>query len=192
MKQIFDKWVILAMVIIVIAGFWGIYQPTDKATGAAENFSYARKTFSGMTGETPNWYSATNNNLLWIGNATTTTEFVMDVENVGSVSFNLFTKGTTTVSSNTVTAVNWQLEFTQASSTTKGAWFGEDVESTSGASVTHKEKFHYYDSGTTASSSVQIRVDDINAKSMRLLLSAGTTTAPYLGVWVEAIYKKGN
>lgn len=186
---------ILYSALVVVVLLWGflLFNRQDKeALGASENFSYARKSFTGMTDEVPYWNTATNNNLLWIGSATTTTEFVMNVENVGSVSFNLFTKGTTTVSSNTVTAVNWQLEFTQASSTTKGAWFGEDVESTSGASVTHKEKFHYYDSGTTASSSVQIRVDDINAKSMRLLLSAGTTTAPYLGVWVEAIYKKGN
>ena len=191
MKQIFDKWVILAMVIIVIAGFWGIYQPTDKATGAAENFSYARKTFSGMTGETPNWYSATNNNLLWIGNATTTTEFVMDVENVGSVTFNLFTKGTTTVSSNPITAVNWQIEYTQASSTTNGTWFGQDAETTTVASGVHREKFHFYDSGVTSSSSVQFVVNDINAKSMRLVFSAGTTTPAYIGIWLEAIYKKG-
>ena len=185
-------WAIPFLVGVILIGLaWVFYIPADEALGASEKFSFARKTFTGMTGETPNWYSATNNNLLWIGTATTTTQFEMDVENVGSVTFNLFTKGTTTVSSNTVTSVNWQIEFTQASSTTDGTWFGEDVEATSVASVTHREKFHFYDSGITASSSIQFDVNDINAKSMRLLFSAGTTTAPYIGIWLEAVYKKG-
>src|SRR3990167_9958120 len=185
-------WAIPFLVGVILIGLaWVSYIPADEALGASEKFSFARKTFTGMTGETPNWYSATNNNLLWIGTATTTTQFEMDVENVGSVTFNLFTKGTTTVSSNTVTSVNWQIEYTQASSTTDGTWFSQDAETVTLASGVHRDKFHFYDSGITASSSIQFVVNDINAKSMRLVFSAGTTTTPYIGIWLEAIYKKG-
>src|SRR3990167_6008500 len=140
---------ILYSALVVVVLLWGflLFNRQDKeALGASENFSYARKSFTGMTDEVPYWNTATNNNLLWIGSATTTTEFVMNVENVGSVSFNLFTKGTTTVSSNTVTAVNWQLEFTQASSTTDGTWFSQDAETVTLASGVHRDKFHFYDS----------------------------------------------
>jgi len=193
MKKYLD-YLVLGCVLTILVGLVILTsQPTQKVSGAAEKFDYVRKTFTGMTDEVPYWNTATNNNLLWIGSATTTTEFVMDVANVGSVSFNLFTKGTTTVATNEVKNVVWYYEFTQASSTTNGTWFGEDSSSSSGNVATHNgyKKIHLWDTGQTSSSTRQILVTDINAKYMRFMINAGTTTTPYLGVWLEAIYKKG-
>ncbi len=124
-------------------------------------------------------------NVVYVGTASTT--YTFNTEGIDQINFNLFT-----VASDTVDILHTYYSFTNATTTGSDTWFRMDSSSTSGAVVTHNQRFDTWTPGATGTSTINIVISNINSKYMLIgfWAEATSTTNSMFGVWGDAILSR--
>lgn len=200
MKKYLD-WLVPGLVLVALVGLI-IYDQSQKSLGAGGPFNNVKQylTVNATPYMNHSTSTSTQTNLVMIGNATTSYDFSTDGSD--QVNFNLFTAMATTTSlvagsgtpttattSNTALDLVWYYEF----SDDEVNWFSEEATTTvSNGVVTHAVRtLHNWSPGTIATSTIDLSLLNVNSKYMRVSFSSWTATSTRVGLWAEAILKKG-
>jgi len=195
MKKYFGD-IVLGLGILVLAGILFYQQSPISVKGAGGNFNNVRQwmTVSADPYVNHSTGTTTQTNLIYVGSATTTCDHcVFSVEGIDQVDFHfMFLTATTTTltSGNGIpesgTTSDTVLPFTycyyysdSATTTTDNLWF------------TPTSNCGSWLSSATATSTFNIPITSVNAKYMKIDFISSTATSTRVGLWAEAILKKG-
>ena|SRR3990167_3373085 len=188
MKKVF-LWLVPSSIGIILLGLvWFSWQLPQKALAAQGSIFNSIVQWITNNSTTP-----TLTNQTWISNSTATTTYSFNTEGIDQVNLNIFTRASSTTAN-----LYWYVAFTNATTTDSDTWFKEDVNTTSGAVITHTSNYsmHLWNPAATGTSTKNVLIQNINSKYMLVgfwvadSAVSATTTTSVIGMWAQAIISK--